>query len=173
MLPRCPHAHARAGPPTANRQVHGVVFDSLLCLNNMPIKRFADWLLRQGQLGPYMQLLVEGFNAGAVAGLMCTNTLSVSWDGRLFDCDFNQQLDMPLMRSSGSSRNGAGASASSSADDEAAGAEAAGVQPQQRHGLTVWDIDSLADVAGLLVRTGSHCYGCTAGAGSGCQGATA
>jgi len=75
----------------------GVRFNRLLCLNNMPIKRFHDWLQRRGSLEEYMALLVQSFNAGAAEGVMCRNTVSVNWDGRLFDCDFNQQLDIPLV----------------------------------------------------------------------------
>eukprot|EP00775_Hariotina_reticulata_P010741 gene10742-10897_t len=79
-------------------EAYGIHFNSLLCLNNMPIKRFADWLIRQDQLSAYMAQLVEAFNPGAVTGVMCHNTLSVAWDGRLYDCDFNQQLELPLAR---------------------------------------------------------------------------
>src|SRR5262245_36386301 len=73
---------------------HGVTFDRLFVLNNMPISRFLDWLQQSGNLEAYMQKLVQAFNPAAVAGLMCRNTLSVGWDGRLYDCDFNQMLDL-------------------------------------------------------------------------------
>lgn len=75
---------------------HGVRFDRLLALNNMPISRFLEWLQETGNLEGYMELLVNAFNPATVSGLMCRNTLSVSWDGRLFDCDFNQMLDLEL-----------------------------------------------------------------------------
>jgi radical SAM/Cys-rich protein len=75
---------------------HQVTFDRLLVLNNMPISRFLDWLQESGNLDAYMELLVGAFNPGAVNGLMCRNTLSVGWDGRLYDCDFNQMLDLEL-----------------------------------------------------------------------------
>ena len=61
-------------------------------MTNMPIKRFADQLYKQGKLSEYMQLLVDNFNVAAAKGVMCTNTISVSYDGSLYDCDFNQQL---------------------------------------------------------------------------------
>jgi radical SAM/Cys-rich protein len=73
---------------------HEVFFDRLIAINNMPIARFLEWLETSGNLQQYMELLVNAFNPGTVAGLMCRNTLSVSWDGRVFDCDFNQMLDL-------------------------------------------------------------------------------
>jgi radical SAM/Cys-rich protein len=73
---------------------HGVSFDRLIALNNMPIARFLEWLEASGNLEDYMELLVNAFNPATVQGLMCRNTLSVSWDGRVFDCDFNQMLEL-------------------------------------------------------------------------------
>lgn len=78
---------------------HGVRFDRLIALNNMPISRFLEWLETSGNLEGYMELLVNSFNPATVTGLMCRNTLSVSWDGRLFDCDFNQMLNLELDQS--------------------------------------------------------------------------
>ncbi len=75
---------------------YGVTFDRLYALNNMPISRYLEWLLEKGMLEAYLERLVNAFNPATVAGLMCRNTLSVSWDGRLFDCDFNQQLEMEM-----------------------------------------------------------------------------
>jgi len=74
----------------------GVSFDRLFVLNNMPISRFLEWLLESGNLESYMQRLVNAYNPAAISGLMCRNTLSVGWDGRLYDCDFNQMLDLEL-----------------------------------------------------------------------------
>jgi radical SAM/Cys-rich protein len=82
---------------------HGVRFDRLLALNNMPMARYLEWLLDRGLIGEYMERLVQAFNPATIAGLMCRNTLSVSWDGYLYDCDFNQQLEMH-MSLNGSSR---------------------------------------------------------------------
>ena len=81
------------------RELHdnfGVSFSSLLCLTNMPIKRFADRLHQAGQTDAYMNTLLEAFNPEAARRVMCTQLVSVRWDGALFSCDFNQQLDMPL-----------------------------------------------------------------------------
>merc|ERR1719487_1912084 len=75
---------------------HGIVFSNLITLANMPVKRFFDFLRKQRTLEGYMDLLVRNFNAETVPNLMCRNTVSVRWDGRLYDCDFNQQLDMTI-----------------------------------------------------------------------------
>lgn len=74
----------------------GVTFDRLFVLNNMPISRFLEWLESTGNLEAYMNRLVNAFNPGAVDGVMCRNTLSVGWDGRIYDCDFNQMLDLEI-----------------------------------------------------------------------------
>ncbi|MBE9011681.1 arsenosugar biosynthesis radical SAM protein ArsS [Pseudanabaenaceae cyanobacterium LEGE 13415] len=73
---------------------HKVSFDRLITLNNMPISRFLEWLEASGNLQSYMELLVNSFNPATIGGLMCRNTLSISWDGYLYDCDFNQMLDL-------------------------------------------------------------------------------
>ena len=75
---------------------HGVRFDRLYTITNMPIKRFLEYLRRSGNEERYMRRLVDAFNPAAVEGLMCRTTLSVDWTGRLYDCDFNQMLDLPL-----------------------------------------------------------------------------
>lgn len=74
----------------------GLSFDRLFVLNNMPIARFLEWLQDSGNLEAYLERLVNAFNPGALAGLMCRNTLSVGWDGRLYDCDFNQMLELGI-----------------------------------------------------------------------------
>ena len=76
------------------RKGFGISFDRLFVLNNMPISRFLEWLQASGNLEAYMERLVNAYNPGAIAGLMCRNTLSVGWDGRLYDCDFNQMLEL-------------------------------------------------------------------------------
>jgi radical SAM/Cys-rich protein len=73
---------------------HGVSFDRLIGLNNMPVSRFLEWLEASGNLESYMELLVNAYNPATVNGLMCRNTLSVSWDGLVYDCDFNQMLEL-------------------------------------------------------------------------------
>ena len=74
----------------------GIEFHGLFTITNMPIARFADQLRRTGEHERYQGLLVNHFNPGTVPGLMCRHLVSVGWDGRLYDCDFNQMLDMPL-----------------------------------------------------------------------------
>jgi radical SAM/Cys-rich protein len=74
----------------------GIQFDRLITLNNMPISRYLEWLENSGNLQSYMTTLVNAFNPATLNGLMCRNTLSVSWDGKLYDCDFNQMLDLKL-----------------------------------------------------------------------------
>lgn len=75
---------------------HGVRFDRLFVLNNMPISRFLEWLENSGNLQAYLERLVTTFNPAAVLGVMCRNTLSIGWDGKLYDCDFNQMLELEL-----------------------------------------------------------------------------
>jgi len=115
----------------------GIVFNRLFTITNMPVSRYLDYLIRIGEYKSYMQTLIEAFNPASVAGLMCRNTLSVGWDGQLYDCDFNQMLEM-------------------------------NVQPQSSRHIADFDYTSLAN---RKIVTGQHCFGCTAGAGSGCQGA--
>jgi radical SAM/Cys-rich protein len=74
---------------------HGIVFNRLYTITNMPISRFLEFLVASGNYDRYMQRLAGAFNPRATAEVMCRSTLSVGWDGRLFDCDFNQMLDLP------------------------------------------------------------------------------
>jgi radical SAM/Cys-rich protein len=115
----------------------GIVFNHLYTLTNMPINRFLADLVRHGQYEQYMELLAQKFNPATVEGLMCRSLISVGWDGALYDCDFNQMLDLPL-----------------------------------NHGLPRHLRDFDAVILGRRsIRTGPHCFGCTAGAGSSCGGA--
>jgi radical SAM/Cys-rich protein len=116
---------------------HGVTFNRLFTITNMPISRFLDDLVRSGKYEAYLEKLVAAYNPQAAAGLMCRTTLSVGWDGALYDCDFNQMLGLGLT---------------------------AGAPGHIR------DFDAVA-LEGRRIVTGQHCYGCTAGSGSGCQGA--
>ena len=118
---------------------YGIVFSHLYTIANMPISRFLEHLDEKGQTEAYLARLVQAFNPAAAAGVMCRRTLSVGWDGTLYDCDFNQMLDLPL---------------------------AAGLPAHIR------DFDSAA-LAARTVALGPHCFGCTAGGGSSCGGATA
>ena len=116
---------------------YDVVFNRLFTITNMPIARFLDDLISQGKYDDYMHTLINAWNPQTVPGLMCRSTLSVSWDGHLFDCDFNQMLNLGLSPG----------------------------QPQH-----IRDFDA-ATVSQRTVATGQHCFGCTAGTGSGCTGA--
>jgi radical SAM/Cys-rich protein len=127
------------------RELHrhfDVVFNRLFTITNMPIARFAAWLQANGEQERYMQLLIESFNPATTTTLMCRNTLSIGWRGEVYDCDFNQMLDLQWFRN--------------------------GSEPYQR--LSLWDIDP-AEIENRPILTGNHCFGCTAGAGSGCAGA--
>jgi len=117
----------------------GIEFTGLLTLTNMPIRRFADFLHRTEQHSAYLSLLVNHFNPATAPELMCRSLLSVGYDGRLYDCDFNQMLALPV--------------------------------EQARE--TIWRLESFQEMQGLLIATGSHCLGCTAGSGSSCSGALA
>ena len=77
-------------------RLHGIVFDDLFTITNMPISRFLDWLSSTGNLEDYLQRLVDAFNPAAAKGVMCRNTISIGWDGTLYDCDFNQMLELPV-----------------------------------------------------------------------------
>ncbi|HEU0078035.1 MAG TPA: arsenosugar biosynthesis radical SAM (seleno)protein ArsS [Longimicrobiaceae bacterium] len=121
------------------RRLYGIEFNRLFTITNMPISRFLEHLEETGALGEYMERLVTAFNPAAAAGVMCRGTLSVGWDGTLYDCDFNQMLELPV---------------------------------ESRVPRTVFDFD-LAALAGREIVLGPHCFGCTAGAGSSCGGATA
>jgi radical SAM/Cys-rich protein len=115
---------------------YGIEFHHLYCITNMPISRFLEFLLNSGNYEKYMQKLVQAFNPSAVDGVMCRNTISIGWDGTLYDCDFNQMLDLPV--------NGS-------------------------HHISEFN---LKDLTTRAIVTGRHCFGCTAGAGSSCGGAT-
>lgn len=78
------------------RTRHGVEFNHLYTITNMPVSRFLEFLVESGNYEGYMERLANAFNPSAAAGVMCRYTLSVSWDGGLYDCDFNQMLELPL-----------------------------------------------------------------------------
>ncbi|MGZ4888353.1 MAG: DUF3641 domain-containing protein, partial [Candidatus Angelobacter sp.] len=117
------------------RDHFAIEFNRLFTITNMPIKRFAEFLHREGREEAYMGLLTNHFNPATVDGLMCRDLVSIGWDGRIYDCDFNQMLDLETPR-----------------------------------GKTIWEIDSFAELAHNKIATDSHCFGCTAGAGSSCGG---
>jgi radical SAM/Cys-rich protein len=76
------------------KEAYGIEFSNLFTLTNMPIKRFADFLHREQKIEEYMKLLVDNFNVKAADNVMCRDVVSIKWDGSLYDCDFNQQLDI-------------------------------------------------------------------------------
>lgn len=78
------------------KERYGIVFNKLFAITNMPIARFLEWLRRSKNEESYMQKLVQNFNPATVEGLMCQNIISVDWLGYLYDCDFNQMLDIPI-----------------------------------------------------------------------------
>ncbi len=116
---------------------YDVEFHNLYTITNLPISRFLDLLLATGRYEEYMEKLAVAFNPAAAEGVMCRNTVSVSWDGYLYDCDFNQMLQLKV----------------------------SGQAPQHISEF------SYKDLMNRVIVTGQHCYGCTAGAGSSCQGA--
>jgi radical SAM/Cys-rich protein len=73
---------------------HGIVFNNLFTITNLPISRFLNFLLETGNFEEYMEKLITSFNPSAAEGVMCRNTISIGWDGRLYDCDFNQMLQI-------------------------------------------------------------------------------
>jgi radical SAM/Cys-rich protein len=89
-----PQAELEADYKREMKKHFGIVFNNLYTLTNLPIGRFAAYLRHNKKLDEYMQLLVDAFNPGTVDGLMCRNTISVGWRGEVYDCDFNQQLEM-------------------------------------------------------------------------------
>lgn len=124
---------------------HGIVFNRLFTLANMPIKRFGSMLAIKGEFERYLGVL-RGAHADAnLDHVMCRNLISVDWQGFVYDCDFNQMLALPL-----------------------AGPAELGGRPRV-HLSELID----ADLAGNPIRVAGHCYGCTAGQGSSCGGALA
>ncbi|MHB8520575.1 MAG: arsenosugar biosynthesis radical SAM (seleno)protein ArsS [Limisphaerales bacterium] len=89
-----PQAELEADYQTELRKNFGIVFNRLYTITNMPIARFAAFLRRSGQFDDYLKLLADSFNPATVEGLMCRNTLNVGWRGEVYDCDFNQMLDL-------------------------------------------------------------------------------
>jgi radical SAM/Cys-rich protein len=91
-----PQAELEADYKEALHREFGIVFNRLFTITNQPIARFADDLRQHGQWDSYLELLANSFNPATVEGLMCRNTLSIGWQGEVFDCDFNQMLGLQL-----------------------------------------------------------------------------
>ena len=118
-------------------QDFGIVFNDLFVITNMPIQRFGSSLLSSGHFDSYMNTLRNSYQAGNLATLMCKDTVSVDWQGYVYDCDFNQMLTLPIA---------------------------------EKRPLHIGDLFDV-DLTGRSIKTGNHCYGCTAGQGSSCSGA--
>ena len=119
----------------ALKEDFGIQFHNLFTITNLPISRFLDYLLASENYEDYMYQLVDAYNPKAVENVMCTNTISVSWDGWLYDCDFNQMLGLK-------------------------------VDSKVKH-ISDYN-EELIKKRNIIIS--QHCYGCTAGAGSSCQG---
>ncbi len=117
---------------------YGITFNKLFTITNLPISRFLEYLLRSENYEAYMEKLISSYNPIAAANVMCRNTISVGWDGYLYDCDFNQMLELKV-----------------------------DVKGSQH--ISDWNNQGLAS-RNIVVN--QHCFGCTAGAGSSCGGAT-
>ena len=113
----------------------GIQFHNLFTITNLPVSRFLDYLIASDNYEDYMYSLVDAYNPSAVENVMCTHTISVSWDGYLYDCDFNQMLKLKVASS-------------------------------VKH-ISEYNEEVLNN---RTIITSQHCYGCTAGAGSSCQG---
>ena len=122
----------------ALKEEFNINFNSLFAITNLPISRFLDYLIASENYEDYMYALVEAYNPEAVKNVMCTNTLSISWDGWLYDCDFNQMLNLK-------------------------------VNSLVKH-ISEYNEELLQN---RNISINQHCYGCTAGAGSSCQGVVA
>ena len=118
---------------------YGIYFNRLLTLANMPIKRFGSTLVSQGKFAAYMALLREAHQDENLPAVMCRSLISIDWQGYVYDCDFNQMLDIPS-------------------------------QLEEKTRPHISDLQTV-DMTGKPIKVADHCYGCTAGQGSGCSGA--
>jgi radical SAM/Cys-rich protein len=114
-----------------------IEFNSLFTITNLPISRYLQYLVASDNYEGYMEKLVNAYNPSAASEVMCRNTISIGWDGYIFDCDFNQMLDLKVAAK----------------------------------GQHLSDFN-LKDLEERNIIVNQHCYGCTAGAGSSCGGAT-
>ncbi|HBP6530130.1 arsenosugar biosynthesis radical SAM (seleno)protein ArsS [Pseudomonas aeruginosa] len=121
----------------------GIVFNHLLTITNQPIARFGSTLVSKGTFGAYMQLLRDSYRPGNLGAVMCRGLVSVDWQGYLYDCDFNQMLDLPMVMP--------------------------GLIGRERAHLR--DLLQATSLEGNPIMTRDHCYACTAGQGSSCGGA--
>ncbi len=122
----------------ALKEDFNIDFNELFAITNLPISRFLEYLIASENYEDYMYALVDAYNPTAVENVMCTNTISISWDGWLYDCDFNQMLGLK-------------------------------VNSKVKH-ISEYNEELLNNREIIISQ---HCYGCTAGAGSSCQGTVA
>lgn len=120
------------------KEKYGIVFDRLFTITNAPVGRFLTWLQQHGKLGAYQRLLEENFTPETAEQIMCRQLVSVDWRGVLYNCDFNQALDRPII-------------------------------DRQGRPATIDCLEELL-ARGFRIITDSHCFCCTAGAGSSCTG---
>lgn len=118
---------------------YNIEFNELFVITNMPIQRFGSSLLSTGHFDSYMSTLRDSHQTSNLATVMCRDTISINWQGNVFDCDFNQMLEEPL-------------------------------RLDNNRTLHIRDLFT-TDISKLAIKTGNHCYGCTAGQGSSCSGA--
>ena len=128
---------------------HGVTFNALYTLANMPIQRFGSTLISHGTFDRYLDLLQNAHQDANLDGVMCRNLVSVDWRGYVYDCDFNQMLDLPMSHRA-----------------QELGAQELGAH-QRPHLSDLLD----AEFENEPIRVAGHCFGCTAGQGSSCGGA--
>ena len=119
------------------KEKYNIVFNELYTITNLPISRFLEYLLAENKFETYMDVLANSFNPSAAQNVMCRNTLSVDYDGNIYDCDFNQILKLEI--ASKKTKN-------------------------------IMDFD-YQDLQNREIVVNQHCFGCTAGEGSSCQGA--
>ncbi|QDU34979.1 Radical SAM superfamily protein [Poriferisphaera corsica] len=139
---------------------YNIHFNSLFTITNMPIKRFEHSLIRDGQYEAYMEKLKGAHNKDNVAAVMCRSLVSIGYEGAVYDCDFNQMIQMPL--------DGPPpvVPPQNAAKTEKLDAE----HFTERNSKKIWQFTP-DELLGRHIRTASHCFGCTAGAGSSCTGA--
>lgn len=118
------------------KEKYDLDFNRLFCITNMPIGRYLDYLSATDNYEEYMAMLAAAYNPSAITNVMCKSTVSVGWDGQIYDCDFNQVLGL-------------------------------GINHGAPSNILDFDFEQLQN---RTIVTGNHCYGCTAGAGSSCQG---
>lgn len=139
---------------------HNIVFHQLFTITNMPISRFGGMLLSKGLYDEYVQLLKDNFSQNNLDNVMCKTLLSIDWQGYVYDCDFNQMLDMPLYFSQLKAQQHTQSNVQNSV----------GVIVSDKKRWHIAElVEATLDDGAIMI--GEHCYGCTAGQGSSCGGA--